>query len=365
MKRTKVFYAAALIVMLIATSGFVYADTTHTIQRGDTLYGIALRYGTTVQAIVNANGLANPNLIYAGQTLIIPDGSDFGTGGPIQPPAPSPSSDPSPLPTGGSTYTIQRGDTLSIIAAKHGVTVAALIQANSLANPNLIFAGQTLVIPGGTGSPPASPPPAAPAPPPPPASPPPQTGPNLLPNPSFEGGYYHVNGLPELQVPNHWSMEFDDGNAAPETGITVLRPESRVLSKAEIPAHEHSLFFWNGDWSIKVFKGHAPIGFRLLTDVHLEPGRYRLVANYFPDLIEGYDSNGKLWVWRPNAGEVAFVGPGGGGYSPVTPGSRNTFVHEFSVGTSGTVRLGLAFRTRYAIPNSGFFIDDWSLERIS
>ncbi len=359
MKRTKLIYSIVIILLILATTSFAYADTTYMVQRGDTLFGIALRFGSSVQAIVSANSLANPNLIYAGQTLIIPDSS--APGAPVPPPPP-PSGEPAPPPTGGSTYVIQRGDTLSTIAARHGVTVSALIQANNLTNPNLIYAGQTLVIPGSSGAPGEPPPPA---PPPPPSSPPPQQpGQNLLPNPSFEGGYYHINGLPELQVPNGWHMEFDDGNAAPGTGITVLRPESRVLSKAEIPAHEHALFFWNGDWSIKVFKGHAPIGFRLLTDVHLEPGTYRLVANHFPDLIEGYDSNGKLWIWRPNAGEVAFVGPGGGGWSDVTPGTKNTFVNEFTVGSPGTVRLGVAFRTRYAIPNSGFFIDDWSLARI-
>ena len=364
MKRIKFLYLLLLVVMLLATSGFVFADTTYTIQRGDTLYAIATRFGTSVNALVIANGLADPNWIYAGQTLIIPDGT--AVGGPVQPPATVPPSEPAPPASDSSSYVIQRGDTLSLIAARHGVPVSALIQANNITNPNLIFAGQTLIIPGGAPAapPPAQPEPPAPDPPPPPAAPPAQPSVNLLPNPSFEGGYYHINGLPELQAPNHWTMEFDDGIPAPGTGITMLRPESRVLAKAEIPAHEHPLFFWNGDWSIKVFKGHAPIGFRLLTDVHLEPGRYRFVGNHFPDLIEGYDSNGKLWVWRPSAGEVAFVGPGGGGWSAVTPGTKNTFVHEFTVASPGSVRLGLAFRTRYAIPNSGFFIDDWYLERI-
>ena len=47
----------------------------HVVQRGETLYGIAARYGTTVSAIVAANRLTNPNRIYVGQRLVIPQGS--------------------------------------------------------------------------------------------------------------------------------------------------------------------------------------------------------------------------------------------------------------------------------------------------
>jgi LysM repeat protein len=42
------------------------------VQPGDTLYSIAVRYGTTVQALVVANNLSSPNLIYVGQTLNVP-----------------------------------------------------------------------------------------------------------------------------------------------------------------------------------------------------------------------------------------------------------------------------------------------------
>ena len=52
---------------------------------------------------------------------------------------------------GGSQYTIQSGDTLSQIAAKSGTTVDALAKANGIANPNMIFAGQNLTIPGSGG----------------------------------------------------------------------------------------------------------------------------------------------------------------------------------------------------------------------
>jgi len=110
--------------------------TIHIVQWGETLYIIAGRYGVTVNAIVSANGLYNPNYIYAGQMLVIPTGS----------PAPPPSG-----PT--TTYVVQRGDTLGVIAARHGTTVNELARLNSLMNPNLIYVGQVLKVPGPGTSP--------------------------------------------------------------------------------------------------------------------------------------------------------------------------------------------------------------------
>ncbi len=111
----------------------------HTVRRGETLSGIASRHGTTAAAIARANGIANPNRIVAGTTLVIPGA------------ATSPASTPA-----SSTYTVQRGDTLGRIAAKGGTTISALISANRIANPNLIRVGQVLTLPGASG--PAAPP---------------------------------------------------------------------------------------------------------------------------------------------------------------------------------------------------------------
>jgi LysM repeat protein len=113
---------------------------THTVGRGETLSAIAARYGTTVQAIVQANGLANANYIYAGQRLIIPGAGSSGAA----------SSGPTQSGSSGA-YTVQRGDTLYSIATRHGTTVAALMQANGLGS-YLIYAGQRLVIPGAGSS---------------------------------------------------------------------------------------------------------------------------------------------------------------------------------------------------------------------
>ena len=98
---------------------------TYVIQPGDTLSGIAQRYGTTYQTLAALNGITNPNLIYAGQTIRVPEDST---------PA-------------ARYYTIQPGDTLSEIAVKFGTTVSALQSLNGISNPNLIYAGNTIRIP--------------------------------------------------------------------------------------------------------------------------------------------------------------------------------------------------------------------------
>ncbi len=105
----------------------------HVVQAGENLFRIALRYGTTVDAIVAANGLSG-HTVYVGQELVIPSGSNL-AGAASQ-------------PATGSTYTVRRGDTLSSIALRHGTTTWALMQANGLASGQLIYAGQQLTIPG-------------------------------------------------------------------------------------------------------------------------------------------------------------------------------------------------------------------------
>ncbi len=123
-------------------------DTVHVVQRGETLYSIARRYGVDMWAIVRANNISNPNRIYVGQRLVIPGSS---------PPSPSPSPPPS-----GTIHVVQRGETLYSIARRYGVDLWAIVRANNISNPNRIYVGQRLVIPG--SSPPTPPPPSPPPP---------------------------------------------------------------------------------------------------------------------------------------------------------------------------------------------------------
>jgi LysM repeat protein len=101
---------------------------THVVQPGENLFRIALKYGTTVQAIAAANGIVNPNVVYAGQSLTIPQGG--ATPGP-----------------GVRYHVVQRGETLSGIAMRYGTTPWAIAAANGIANVNYVRAGQTLRIP--------------------------------------------------------------------------------------------------------------------------------------------------------------------------------------------------------------------------
>jgi LysM repeat protein len=115
----------------VPSTGFYY-----TVQRGDTLSRIAWRYGTTVQAIVQANGIVNPNLIFYGQRLWIPSSS----GGWY----------------GSTVYIVQRGDTLYAIARRYGTTYQRIAAANGLHYPYTIYVGQRLTIPGSGTPPPPS-----------------------------------------------------------------------------------------------------------------------------------------------------------------------------------------------------------------
>ena len=112
---------AAVVVTLLATAFAGYE-----VQPGDTLAEIAAEHGVSTQSLADANDISNPNRIFVGQVLTIP-----GENG-----------------QGSQTHTVAYGETLGTIAWNYGTSVSRLSDANGISNPNRIYPGQTLVIPG-------------------------------------------------------------------------------------------------------------------------------------------------------------------------------------------------------------------------
>jgi len=125
----------------------VITTTAYTVRQGDTLTGIAVRYGLRWQDVVAVNPGISPNRLRIGQVIQLPGKVDLSrTAAPrVTPPAPAPSRTE-------TVYVVKSGDSLSAIALKHGVKVDDIRKANDLKDANKIVVGQRLKIPGATRS---------------------------------------------------------------------------------------------------------------------------------------------------------------------------------------------------------------------
>jgi LysM repeat protein len=115
------------------------APATYKVVKGDTVSGIAARYGLSTSKVLSLNGLSAKSLIFPGQALKLT--STTATAAVAATPIAT-----APASTG--SYTIAKGDTVSRIAAKYGVTTQAVLTANGLSWSSIIYPGQRLVIPG-------------------------------------------------------------------------------------------------------------------------------------------------------------------------------------------------------------------------
>jgi LysM repeat protein len=232
-KLGKIFILALLVMQLVLATGSVAHALSpcsyYTVQRGDTLYSIARRYGTTVNAIAQANGILNPSYIYVGQVLCIPSGGA------------------APVLTGGY-YTVQRGDTLYSIALRYGTSVWAIVAANNIANPSLIYPGQVLLIPGLGVTPP----------PPPPAPPAPTPTPTPTPTPQV------AVCSPQVNITEPTVNAKLDGS-----GITFIRGTATVDN------------FWY--YKLEFAFGEWPTEWFLIEDLHFEP----VIGGYLGDWKTG------------------------------------------------------------------------------
>ena len=142
MRRLYILTLSILILLSLGTAA-VMAQV-HVVQRGETLFSIATRYGRTVAEVAQANGLSEPYVLHAGNQLTIPPAG----GGTTQSPSPAPVQQP----TGTTTYTVQRGDSLSTIAAQFGTTYIELARMNDIEDPNILHVGQVLTVPAPAGT---------------------------------------------------------------------------------------------------------------------------------------------------------------------------------------------------------------------
>jgi LysM repeat protein len=122
---------------------------TYVVQKGDSLGLIAKRYGVSAADLASANSITDPNRVRIGQKLKIPSASSA-------PSASKPAAAAEPAmaaagSSGSSTYVVQTGDSLSRVAGRFGVSVAALREANHLTDDR-IRVGQKLVIPPASGA---------------------------------------------------------------------------------------------------------------------------------------------------------------------------------------------------------------------
>jgi hypothetical protein len=102
------------------------AQEIYTVQPGDSLADIAALYSTTVEELLRINDLLDPNLLYTGQTIVVPT--------PAAPPA-------------AGVHVVEEGETLAAIAERYGTTVEELLRVNDVPDPDNVPVGQALVLP--------------------------------------------------------------------------------------------------------------------------------------------------------------------------------------------------------------------------
>lgn len=152
MKKWRLFLPALVLFCLF----FVFipnasADSTYVVRPGENLFRIALKHGMTTQELATYNGIVNPDRVYAGQVLYIPDANSSSSPQEAAPAAePEPALAPATEASEETQHLVRRGEILSRIALQYGVSAQAIAQANGLYNPSLIYAGQTLIIPAAT-----------------------------------------------------------------------------------------------------------------------------------------------------------------------------------------------------------------------
>ena len=130
-----------------ASTGSSSGSGSYHVKQGDTVSGIASRVGVSTTALLSANKLSQRSVIYPGQTLRVPSAGSAVAAPVASTSTAASSSGTSSSSTRAGSVTIGTGDTIASIASAHGVTVSALLSANGLTYTSTIYAGKTLVLP--------------------------------------------------------------------------------------------------------------------------------------------------------------------------------------------------------------------------
>lgn len=201
---------------------------------------------------------------------------------------------------------------------------------------------------------------------------------NLLTNPGFEEGHYNQNNIPEITVPNGWRMHWLDGVPFSGSNGNAARPETVVWNIQDAPLNERQLFFRDGSYTLKIFKGWAPVYAGLSQDVGgLQVGRrYRLSVPVFIDIVESYEGgkqapgkldSGQVRLGASNAGvgwrdeaNIQYSGWWTAGNIQPFYLAAPIFIHEFTA-TSETMTVWIEVASKDPYINNGFFIDGLAL----
>ncbi|MBP5403008.1 MAG: M23 family metallopeptidase [Treponema sp.] len=135
------FLKKHLLIISLLALGCAFADTSHLVQKGETLYSIGRKYQLTISELRTANNLSENDVIKAGQRLVIPT-ADLENAVTL-----SSNQSQSKVAAKTENYTVKKGDTLYGIARKYDIKVAELYAMNGLKTGDVIKAGQKIKVP--------------------------------------------------------------------------------------------------------------------------------------------------------------------------------------------------------------------------
>jgi len=264
----------SIIVMLLLLPGTALAapdrDSIHIVQRGETLSGIAARYGTSMWTLARMNGIANPNRIYVGQRLVVPCTQRT-----------------------GYVHVVQYGETLTHIALRYGVSVWSIARANGITNLNHVYVGQRLTIPGA----PPPPPPPKPAPPAPKDD---ATLPRSFPGP-WTGEYFdntYLGGSPYVTRADD-SISFNWHYGSPAGGMPTNHFSTHWTGSFNLDGGTYRFYAKVDDGVRVTVDGHTIIngwragGYRLYSaDKALTSGHHTVEVSYYERT-----GVGRIYVW--------------------------------------------------------------------